>query len=123
MFEAIVLVVLLAFGGTQYVQKNSAEKEAERLETQLQEAQEDTKAAIKANESNVITITEIDNSLQQCLAVVEEYEVIKESFAVDNSSDQADLETLEVIVDDYDWSSDRIPSGLLDRANQDRNED
>lgn len=110
-----VIIALLLFGGNEHLQKKAAKAEVTRLEASLHQAKENTKKAIEVNETNADTITTIDNSRLQCLRDLKESRVRQANYSRINQDSQVRLEELEGIIDSYDWSSVRIPDGLVDQ--------
>ena len=111
----VIIVLLLLFGGAEHLSKEKAQAEVLRLETSLQETNEELKTALGVNESNASTIVQINNANSQCVADLEETRRLQSYFAEINADSKATIEELESAVDSYDWSSERIPSGLLDK--------
>ena len=116
---SIIIVLLLLFGGSEHLSKTKAKAEVERLETVLQETNQELQTAVEVNESNAGTIIQINNANSQCVADLAETRRLQAHFAEVNADGAATIEELESAVDSYDWSSVRIPSGLLDKITSD----
>ena len=109
----IIIGFLLLFGGYQYLEAEKAEKEIAQLETQLQETQENYETVTEVNKNNATAITDVNDSRLQCLRDLKETRIRQANYSRINQDSQLRIEELESIVNSYNWSSVRIPAGLL----------
>lgn len=115
----IIIGVLLLFGGSEYLQNQKAEKEIAQLQAELQETKENYETVKGVNETNAATITTLDHQYHQCLRDLKETRIRQANYSRINQDSQLRLEELETLLKSYDWSSVRIPTGLLDATTQD----
>lgn len=115
----LVIIALLLFGGYEHIQNEKAEERIETLETQLQETKQNYETTKEVNENNASTIATIDNARLQCLFDLKESKARQADFERINQNSAIRIEKLEGIVSGYDWSSVRIPSGLVDKITTD----
>ncbi len=112
---SIVIIVLLLFGGVEHIQKEAAQDKVVELETQLQEAHEAIETVKEVNESNASTINQITAANIQCVEILEETKKRQAGYVEVNRFNKVRIETLENIVNSFEWSAQSIPLELVEQ--------
>ena len=111
----IILLLALLFGGVEHIQKEAAQDQVVELETQLQEAHQTIQTVKEVNETNASTIDQITAANSQCVEILEETKQRQAGYIEANRISQVRIETLENIVDSFEWSAQPIPLELIDQ--------
>ena len=110
-----ILALSLLFGGYEHFQKEAAQDQVAELEVKLDEANEVISTIKEVNETNADTIDQIANANNQCIAVLEETKQRQAGYSEANRLNQARIQALENLVDNFEWSDQPIPDLLLDQ--------
>lgn len=108
----ILVALLIALNGIQFVQKENTKNEVQRYETALQKAEEATKEAVEANESNDAVVDRLKSNLEKCTQQRLDDIDRANSFKEANRIYQDALNNFERNTSSLDWGTCRVPDGV-----------